>query len=79
MISALLFLAAGVPGPYNLVLRWGQGAPVVVRYESQERCDMAAVTAWAQGNDAILDDGRVVPADIAVTGQNRPHAFCVPA
>lgn len=76
---ALMIMAAGVPGPYNLVLRWGQGGPVIVRYENQERCDMAAVTAWAQASDLVLDNGKIEKADPAVTGQNKPFAFCIPA
>lgn len=68
-------------GPFNLVLRWGAGAPVVIRYDNRARCELAALAAATTG-DAIgseLDDkGRVRPAPVQVRGANAPFAFCIP-
>lgn len=85
MISLLLAaaLAQEAPGysqgPFNLIVRWGDSSPVVVRYESRARCEMAAVMVISQGFVEVVDGGkREIPPDPKVSGSNHPYAFCIP-
>jgi hypothetical protein len=66
-------------GPFNLVLRWGNGAPVVVRYESRARCEMAAVMVVTQPDAIYQGKGKadIQPSSL-VSGENAPWAFCIP-
>jgi hypothetical protein len=77
LFSALT--ASGVPGPYNLVLRWGSGSPLVVRYIDQSRCELAAGTVLAQRDPIVDRSGRARPVPPETSGANAPYAFCVPA
>jgi len=85
MIGLLIMLAAPQETPgystgaFNLVLRWGPGSPVVVRYESRARCEMAAVMVITQ-HDPSLDGktGKLVEPDPSVSRANAPSAFCIP-
>jgi hypothetical protein len=50
-------------GPFNLILHWGNGTPVIVRYENRARCEMAALEVDIQGGllgKAIRSDGTVI-------------------
>jgi len=88
MFELLLLVAAHaqeVPGysqgPFNLILRWSGGSPVVIRYDTRERCEMAALMAVVQGDALIQEvDGRGRPRqpDPQVRGPNAPYAFCIP-
>lgn len=81
---AMLLLAQAAPGysdgPFNLVLRWGQGAPVVVQYENRARCESASLMVLME-RDARVDQrtGKAMPVDQSVAGTNAPYAFCIPA
>lgn len=67
-------------GPFNLVLRWGFGSPAVVRYESRQRCETAALmVAVERGARVDEKTGRPIATDVAVSGANAPYAFCIPA
>jgi hypothetical protein len=68
-------------GPFNLILHWGNGTPVIVRYENRARCEMAALEVDIQGGllgKAIRSDGTVIEPEVPVTGENTPWAFCIP-
>ena len=66
-------------GPFNLVLRWGEGSPVIVRYENRDRCEVAALEAWSQGMASVDEKtGKETKLDPAVSGANAPYAFCIP-
>jgi hypothetical protein len=66
-------------GPFNLVLRWGSGAPVVIRYETRARCETAAVMVITQPDTTVQGKGRPdIPASPQVKGANAPWAFCIP-
>lgn len=66
-------------GSFNLVLRWGTEAPVVVRYESRARCETAALMVIVQNNVIVGENGKPdVAPDPLVSGTNRPYAFCIP-
>ena len=64
-------------GPFNLVLRWGEGPPVVVRYESRARCETAALMVLVQRDATVERDVVRQPAP-EVSGANAPYAFCIP-
>lgn len=83
----LMFIAAALApeapgysvGPFNLVLRWGEGSPVVIRYSNRERCEMAALSAFALGDAEVNGPGRPdTPPAPEVSGVNRPYGFCIP-
>ena len=85
MISLLLAAALAQEatgysqGPFNLVIRWGNSSPVVVRYETRSRCEMAALMVISQCFVKIVDDGkREIQPDPKVSGPNQPYAFCIP-
>jgi hypothetical protein len=66
-------------GPFNLVIRWGSGSPVVVRYDTRARCEMAAVMVLAQRDVIVQGRGKPgIPPSREVTGPNAPYAFCIP-
>lgn len=77
LLSALT--ASGVPGPYNLVIRWGGGSPVIVSYIDQSRCELAAVTVMAQRDPIVNGGGKTQPVPPETSGANAPYAFCIPA
>lgn len=77
-LLAAALTAAGVPGPYNLVIRWGDGAPVVVHYIDQARCEAAAVTVFAQRDPVVDGNGKIRPVPRETAGANAPYAFCIP-
>lgn len=83
IITLLLALAQEAPGyskgPFNLVLRWGEGSPVVIRYETRARCETAALMAYVQGDAIVVGKGKPdTPPAQQVSGANRPYAFCIP-
>lgn len=68
-------------GPFNLIIRWGGTPPVVVRYETKARCEMAALMVVVQGDSMVQQvdgKGTVQPAAKQVHGPNSPWAFCIP-
>ena len=69
----------GQYSPHNLILRWGPGAPVSIRYDDQKKCEAAAVSVAAKGDTLVLPDGRREPPPADQSGSNRPAAFCIPA
>jgi hypothetical protein len=68
-------------GPFNLIIRWGAGSPVAIRYDNRQRCELAAVEVDTQG-DAFADEidarGNPIPPNEKVRGANAPWAFCIP-
>lgn len=68
-------------GPFNLILRWGGGPPLVIRYENRARCELAALQVDLQGGllgKALRYDGTVIEPEAPVSGANTPWAFCIP-
>jgi hypothetical protein len=69
-------------GPFNLILRWGEGAPIVIRYESRERCETAELIVDTQSQimfQEVDDNGKPMKTYPTVNGPNAPWAFCIPA
>lgn len=82
-LALMVALAQEAPGyskgPFNLVLRWGQGSPVVIRYETRDRCETAALMAYVQGDATVVGKGKPnAPPAPQVSGTNRPYGFCIP-
>lgn len=67
-----------VPGPFNLIVKWGPGAPMAIRYETAQRCELAAVQVLSEGDPIVGKDGKPRPVPPQFQGPNRPYAFCVP-
>lgn len=66
------------PGPFYLVARWGNGPPVVIRYETAKRCEMAAAQILSEGDPIVSLNGKPSPVPPLLQGPNRPYAFCIP-
>ena len=64
-------------GPFNLILRWGATTPVVIRYETRARCEMAAVMVVTQQDDTLAN-GKRIEASPLVRAPNALYAFCIP-
>jgi hypothetical protein len=76
--AAVALSLAQVSAPsraYYLIVKWGAGSPIAIRYESRQSCERAA--------DAVIDqsDSKNKPTLplIFVEGANMPWAFCIPA
>jgi hypothetical protein len=66
-------------GPSNLIIRWGASSPVVVKYETLERCEYAAVGVIVQGLVKVGQNGKPdIQPSPQLTGANKPYAFCIP-
>jgi hypothetical protein len=66
-------------GPFNLVIRWGNGSPIVAKYETRKRCELAAVGVLVQGDIIVGQNGKPdIQPSPQVTGANKPYAFCIP-
>lgn len=60
-------------GPFNLILRWGNGTAIAIRYENGDRCEMAVHELRLVGR-VVNEKGTVsVP-----NADNEISAFCVP-
>ena len=68
-----------VKGPFNLILRWGPGAPISVPYPTKERCDSAALVVYVQKDPEYdLETRQTLPIPRQVQAPNEPYAFCIP-
>ena len=82
--SSTLSPANQRPNPYDqfsahyLVLRWGEGAPVLIRYSDLKRCEAAAFSVMLEGDSRVVSGGKPQPLPPAVAGINKPYAFCIP-
>lgn len=68
-------------GPFNLILHWGNGTAVVIRYVNRARCEMAALQVDLQGGlfgKELRNDGTVIEPEAPVSHENTPWAFCIP-
>jgi len=62
-------------GSFYLILKWGPGAPLAIKYDSLQSCERAAD---AVGRQRSNDKQTTIPLTM-VEGPNIPWAFCIPA
>lgn len=67
-------------GPWNLIIKWGNGSPIVIKYQSLERCNLAELSVIVQRDPRFNEQtDKIIPVDPAVENSNAPYAFCIPA